>query len=109
AAMPATPVYPTLALAYFTVPGLPKTLQNIPLGYFPKALGVLRAQPGVDPLACPGQWGVAARRGRPAARRLLPAAVNGVVAGVPSSVANPTPLPQGGPAGTGAGRPAGRG
>jgi dienelactone hydrolase len=41
--------YPTLSLAYFNEPGLPKTLKNIPLEYFAKALRWLAAQPGVDP------------------------------------------------------------
>jgi dienelactone hydrolase len=41
--------YPTLALAYFGVPGLPDELKNIPLEYFRSALRWLRQQPGVDP------------------------------------------------------------
>ncbi len=41
--------YPSLSLAYFKEPGLPQTLQNIPLEYFAKALRWLAAQPGVDP------------------------------------------------------------
>jgi dienelactone hydrolase len=41
--------YPTLSLAYFKEPGLPKTLKDIPLEYFAKALRWLAAQPGVDP------------------------------------------------------------
>jgi dienelactone hydrolase len=41
--------YPTLALAYFREPGLPKTLKDIPLEYFANALRWLAAQPGVDP------------------------------------------------------------
>ena len=39
--------YPTLSLAYFNEPGLPKTLKEIPLEYFAKALRWLGAQPGV--------------------------------------------------------------
>lgn len=49
AALLAAHGYPSLALAYFKVPGLPQTLHNIPLGYFAKGLEVLRDQPGVDP------------------------------------------------------------
>jgi dienelactone hydrolase len=41
--------YPTLSLSYFKDPGLPKTLKDIPLEYFAKALRWLAAQPGVDP------------------------------------------------------------
>jgi dienelactone hydrolase len=41
--------YPTLSLAYFRVPGLPQTLESIPLEYFERALLWLRAQPQVDP------------------------------------------------------------
>jgi len=49
AALVAAHGYPSLALAYFKVPGLPQGLLDIPLEYFTGALEVLRAQPGVDP------------------------------------------------------------
>jgi dienelactone hydrolase len=49
AAVLASHGYPTLTLAYFKEPGLPKTLANIPLEYFAKALRWLADQPGVDP------------------------------------------------------------
>jgi hypothetical protein len=49
AALLAVHGYPSLALAYFNAPGLPQTLNSIPLEYFTRALGVLRGQPGVDP------------------------------------------------------------
>jgi dienelactone hydrolase len=49
AAVLASHGYPALALAYFAEPGIPATLQNIPLEYFAKALRYLVAQPGVDP------------------------------------------------------------
>jgi dienelactone hydrolase len=49
AAVLASHGYPALALAYFAEPGIPATLQNIPLEYFAKALKYLAAQPGVDP------------------------------------------------------------
>jgi pimeloyl-ACP methyl ester carboxylesterase len=89
AALLAAHGYPSLALAYFKAPGLPKTLHNIPLEYFAKALGVLRDQPGVDPrhVLVAGE-----SRGGEAALLLgahFPQLVNGVVAGVPSSVVNP--------------------
>jgi dienelactone hydrolase len=37
--------YPALALAYFGEPGLPQCLCSIPLEYFSRAIGWLRAQP----------------------------------------------------------------
>jgi dienelactone hydrolase len=49
AAVLASHGYPALALAYFAEPGIPSTLQNIPLEYFAKALTFLAGQPGVDP------------------------------------------------------------
>lgn len=39
--------YGALALAYFGLPGVPKTLQRVPLEYFARALDWLAAQPGV--------------------------------------------------------------
>jgi dienelactone hydrolase len=93
AALLAAHGYPSLALAYFKAPGLPQTLHNIPLEYFTKALKVLRAQPGVDPdhILVAG-----ASRGGEAALLLgahFPQLVNGVIAGVPSSVVNPGERP----------------
>jgi dienelactone hydrolase/uncharacterized protein (DUF2141 family) len=41
--------YAVLALAYWGVPGLPQTLENVPLEYFHTALGWLKARPEVDP------------------------------------------------------------
>jgi dienelactone hydrolase len=89
AALLAAHGYPSLALAYFKAPGLPRSLHTIPLEYFTKALEVLRAQPGVDPrhVLVAGE-----SRGGEAALLLgahFPGAVNGVIAGVPSSVVNP--------------------
>jgi dienelactone hydrolase len=81
--------YPSLALAYFKAPGLPEDLNDIPLEYFTRALGVLRAQPGVDPRHVLVS-GVS--RGSEAALLLgayFPRLVNGVIAGVPSPVVNP--------------------
>jgi dienelactone hydrolase len=88
AALLAAHGYPSLALAYFKAPGLPQTLHNLPLEYFTDALGVLRAQPGVDPdhVLVAGE-----SRGGEAALLLgahFPQLVNGVIAGVPSSVVN---------------------
>jgi dienelactone hydrolase len=40
--------YPALALAYFKEPGLPKTLEDIPLEYFADAIRWVAKQPGVD-------------------------------------------------------------
>jgi dienelactone hydrolase len=80
--------YPTLALAYFKAPGLPDTLTAVPLEYFTKALGVLRAQPGVDPRHV---FVMGASRGGEAALLLgsyFPQLVNGVIAQVPGSYVN---------------------
>ncbi len=88
AALLAVHGYPSLALAYFNEPGLPHTLTDIPLEYFTKALSVLRAQPGVDPKHVL-VFGVS--RGGELALILgshFPQLVNGVIAGVPSSVVN---------------------
>ncbi|MYS78837.1 acyl-CoA thioesterase/bile acid-CoA:amino acid N-acyltransferase family protein [Embleya scabrispora] len=49
AALLASHGYPALALGYFALPGLPKTLSGIPLEYFAAAGRLLAAQPGVDP------------------------------------------------------------
>ena len=89
AALLAARGYPSLALAYFKAPGLPQTLRDIPLEYFTSALEVLRAQPGVDPdhVLVAGD-----SRGGEAALLLgahFPQLVNGVIAGVPSSVVHP--------------------
>jgi len=40
--------YAVLALAYFMDDGLPRTLENIPLEYFDKAVDWLKVQPGID-------------------------------------------------------------
>ncbi|MEO6700968.1 MAG: acyl-CoA thioester hydrolase/BAAT C-terminal domain-containing protein [Jatrophihabitantaceae bacterium] len=99
--------YPTLALAYFAEPGLPAKLADIPLEYFARAVGVLRAQPGIDPKHVL-VFGVS--RGGEAALlvgSLFPNVVNGVIAGVPSSVVGPAPgkLSVANPAWTLGGRP----
>jgi acetyl esterase/lipase len=89
AALLAAHGYPSLALAYFKAPGLPQSLHNIALEYFTSGLKLLRAQPGVDP----GHVLVAGEsRGGEAALLLgarFPRLVNGVIAGVPSSVVHP--------------------
>lgn len=41
--------YPTLAVAYLNVPGLPAARARVPLEHFRRALGWLDKQPGVDP------------------------------------------------------------
>ena len=43
--------YATLALAYWAEPGLPQTLEQVPLEYFDKAVAWLKARPEVDPRA----------------------------------------------------------
>jgi dienelactone hydrolase len=49
AALLASHGYVTFALAYFGSESLPKTLTNIPLEYFEKAIQFLKRQKGVDP------------------------------------------------------------
>ena len=49
AALLASRGYPALALGYFGLPGLPATLNDIPLEYFVTAARLLRDQPGADP------------------------------------------------------------
>jgi hypothetical protein len=43
--------YAALALAYWRAPGLPQTLELIPLEYFDRAVAWLEARPDVDPKA----------------------------------------------------------
>jgi dienelactone hydrolase len=77
--------YPTLAVAYFGAPGLPPTLERIPLEYFAKALRWLGGRPEVDA----GRISVLGiSRGSEAALLLgvhYPQLVHGVVALVPSN------------------------
>jgi dienelactone hydrolase len=80
--------YPTLAVAYFGEPGLPATLANIPLEYFVRALSWLATQPDVDPHHI---YVLSGSRGSEAALLLgadFPNLVAGVIASVPSNVAN---------------------
>ncbi|MEO3977940.1 acyl-CoA thioesterase/bile acid-CoA:amino acid N-acyltransferase family protein [Streptomyces sp. CAU 1734] len=49
AALLASRGHPTLALCYFRCPGLPRTLKDIPLEYFVKAVRLLGSQRGADP------------------------------------------------------------
>ena len=76
--------HPVLSLAYFAAPGLPRTLERVPIDYFARAAALLRRQPGVDPRQV-FAWGVS--RGGEAALLLgvhFPEAVAGVVAAVTS-------------------------
>jgi pimeloyl-ACP methyl ester carboxylesterase len=80
--------FPTLAIAYFGYPGLPKILHHIPLEYFAKALRWLDRQPGVDPQHV---FLLGISRGSEAAQLLgvhFPQLVHGVVAVVPSDYVN---------------------
>jgi hypothetical protein len=78
--------FASLGLAYFGDPGVPATLENVPLEYFTQAIDWLAAQPGVDRKRL-GVFG--GSKGAEAA--LLIAArdrrIRAVVAGAPSSVA----------------------
>lgn len=74
---------PSLALAYFGEPGLPRNLERIPLEYFAKALRWLQRQPAVNPTELVVE-GIS--RGSEAAQLLgihYPQLVHAVVAMVP--------------------------
>jgi dienelactone hydrolase len=80
--------YPALALAYFGEPGLPQCLCSIPLEYFARAVGWLRAQPAGHgrPVVLYG-----ASRGAEAVLLLasyLPHLADAVVASSPTAVIN---------------------
>jgi dienelactone hydrolase len=85
ASMLAARGYPTLALAYFKKPGLPRRLRDIPLEYFAKALTWLRSRPEVDPAR---MFTLGISRGSEAALLLgvhFPKLVYGVIAAVPNN------------------------
>ncbi len=113
AALLASHGIPALALAYFHDPGLPRSLERIPLEYFVNAIRWLRGQRQVDPRRV---WLVSASRGTEAELLIaahFPNLVHGVVASAPSSVVNGAPHvagPHGGvPAWTLRGNPIGPG
>lgn len=92
--------YPTLALAYFDAPGLPRQLSNIPLEYLRRGLVLLAHRSRVDP----GRILVlGSSRGGEAALLLAstyPRLVHAVIALVPSSEVNESPTDHGAPAWT---------
>jgi dienelactone hydrolase len=97
--------YPALALAYFDGPGLPQCLCSIPLEYFARAVGWLRAQPAGRgrPVVLYG-----ASRGAEAVLLLasyLPHLADGVVASSPTAAINPANSAAQGPAWTFGGQP----
>jgi len=97
--------YPALALAYFAGPGLPQCLCSIPLEYFARAVGWLRAQPAGRgrPVVLYG-----ASRGAEAVLLLasyLPHLAGGVVASSPTAAINPANSVVPGPAWTFGGQP----
>jgi dienelactone hydrolase len=97
--------YPALALAYFDKPGLPQCLCSIPLEYFARAVGWLRAQPAGRgrPVVL---YGVS--RGAEAVLLLasyLPHLADAVVASSPTAVINGAISVAGGPAWTFGGQP----
>jgi dienelactone hydrolase len=80
--------YPTLTIAYFGLPGLPRELYRIRLEYFERALRWLAARPEVDPRRV---FVLGISRGSEAALLLgvhYPRLVDGVIASVPSNVVN---------------------
>jgi dienelactone hydrolase len=91
AALLASRGYPSLALAYFGLKGLPSKLERIPLEYFEKALAWLRKRPEVDPQRLV-VLGIS--RGSEAAILTAvhyPRLVHGVVAYVPNALVYPAP------------------
>ena len=78
--------FATLALAYWNAPGLPQSLENIPLEYFDRAIAWLRAQPHVAGIGMLG-WS----RGSEAALLIAASnpAIRAVVGVAPSSVVWP--------------------
>jgi dienelactone hydrolase len=97
--------YPALALAYVDEPGLPQCLCSIPLEYFARAVGWLRAQPAGRgrPVVLYG-----ASRGAEAVLLLasyLPHLADGIVASSPTAVINGAVSAAGGPAWTFGGQP----
>jgi dienelactone hydrolase len=97
--------YPALALAYFDEPGLPQCLCSIPLEYFARAIGWLRAQPAGRgrPVVLYG-----ASRGAEAVLLLasyLPHLADGIVASSPTATINPANNVVQGPAWTFGGQP----
>jgi dienelactone hydrolase len=97
--------YPALALAYFDQPGLPQCLCSIPLEYFARAVGWLRAQPAGRgrPVVLYG-----ASRGAEAVLLLasyLPHLADGVVASSPTAAINPANSAAQGPVWTFGGQP----
>jgi dienelactone hydrolase len=97
--------YPALALAYFGEPGLPQCLCSIPLEYFDRAIGWLRAQPAGRgrPVVLYG-----ASRGAEAVLLLasyLPHLAGGVIASSPTAAINGADSAAPGPAWTFGGQP----
>jgi len=104
AALLASHGYRALSLGYFALPGLPKTLRDIPLEYFAAAARALAAQPGVDPAHV---LAMGYSRGTEAAlllADLFPDLVHGAVLYAPSAVIN-VGFPGGGAAWTLHGEP----
>ncbi len=86
AALLASHGYPTLAVAYFRMKGLPDSLSLIPLEYFAKALDYLGKQPSVD---CKRIGVCGASRGGELALLLsatFPTRIKATIAYVPSGV-----------------------
>lgn len=96
--------YPVLSLAYFGAPGLPTTLQRIPLEYFQHAISWLAKQPEADPKRITV---IGVSRGGEAALLIgatYPKLVRAVAAYVPSDTVYPSPTNYSVPAWTLAGK-----
>jgi dienelactone hydrolase len=81
--------YPALALAYFKEPGLPQTLERIPLEYFARAIRWVARQPNVDPRKIVLLGISRGGEGALLIGATYPQLVHGVIAFVPSDEVNP--------------------
>lgn len=80
--------FPSMSIGYFGAPGVPSTLDRIPIEYFATALTWLSHQPGVDPHR---MYVMGSSRGTEAAQLVAihyPDLVHGVILGSPSNRAN---------------------
>jgi len=97
--------YPALALGYFGEPGLPQCLCSIPLEYFARAVGWLRAQPAFRGRPVVLYGGSAGAEAVLLLGSYLPHLADAVIADSPSAVVTPGTGTEPGPAWTFGGKP----